>query len=364
MENIEVIERGKITVNIYEGQKGDPGEPLRFSDLTQEQKAELKGEKGDPGTVPDLTNLYNELKYKGYKAKSASIEDVIELIVNSMQLYDKVSNSTFYYNKVIYGDKAIRFNISSAPNAELVERDTDNKLVLTSDNMNREVSWVLSKPIDENARYIDLIWDGEIRKTFTIEGVKKSSIPALINNPNYRNVLNDKYAIAVYDDGETAYIESTENSKNLTDIVELVNTANDELELPTNIKTLILTIGRPLSLDDSQYYPLTRNTITIDGDGGSVYIDSNKFVVDLRKLKVNCDNVVILMNQDIQGVGGYTIGEIYVISDKQKTISGATISSSGDSELQGTVDVSDLSVVQLTRNSVLRQLINGVESHL
>ena len=364
MENIEVVERGKITVNIYEGQKGDPGEPLRFSDLTQEQKAELKGEKGDPGTVPDLTNLYNELKYKGYKAKSASIEDVIELIVNSMQLYDKVSNSAFYYNKVIYGDKAILFHISSVPNAELVERDTDNKLVLTLDNMNREVSWVLSKPIDENARYIDLIWDGEIRKTFTIEGVKKSSIPALINNPDYRNVLNDKYVIAVYDDGETAYIKSKEASTNLTDIVELVNTANGELKLPTNIKTLMLTIGKPLSLGDSQYYPLTRNPIAIDGNGGFVYIDSNKFVVDLRKLKVNCDNVVILMNQDIQGVGGYTIDEIYVISDKQKTISGATISISGNSELLDTVDVSDLSVVKLTRNSVYRQLINGTESHL
>lgn len=58
MENVEVLERGKITVNIYEGQKGDPGKALRFEDLTPEQIEQLKGpkgDKGDPFTYADFT---------------------------------------------------------------------------------------------------------------------------------------------------------------------------------------------------------------------------------------------------------------------------------------------------------------------
>ena len=61
MDNVEVVERGNIVVNIYEGQKGKPGEPgksLRFEDLTPEQIEQLKGPKGDKGeafTYADFT---------------------------------------------------------------------------------------------------------------------------------------------------------------------------------------------------------------------------------------------------------------------------------------------------------------------
>ena len=41
------------------GPKGDPGKPLTFDDLTPQQKAQLKGEKGDPGTTD-----YNQLTNK------------------------------------------------------------------------------------------------------------------------------------------------------------------------------------------------------------------------------------------------------------------------------------------------------------
>lgn len=41
------------------GPKGDPGKPLTFDDLTEQQKAQLKGEKGEPGTTD-----YNQLTNK------------------------------------------------------------------------------------------------------------------------------------------------------------------------------------------------------------------------------------------------------------------------------------------------------------
>ena len=39
----------EVGVRGLPGGRGPKGDPLRFEDLTPEQKAELKGEKGDPG---------------------------------------------------------------------------------------------------------------------------------------------------------------------------------------------------------------------------------------------------------------------------------------------------------------------------
>ena len=39
------------------GPRGDAGPPLRFEDLTESQKQQLKGEKGDPGPAPDISEF-------------------------------------------------------------------------------------------------------------------------------------------------------------------------------------------------------------------------------------------------------------------------------------------------------------------
>lgn len=368
MENVEVVKRGEITVNIYEGQKGETGEPgksLRFEDLTPEQKASLKGEKGETGPAPSLDNIYNELKYKGYKAKSNSIEDVIQLLVNKMNFSDMVSNSTFNYAYVRHGDTSINITVRTAPNATLVEAGTENTVMISETMIGVPFNWRLSKPIDENDRTINLVWDGQIRRTFTINGVKAISVPHLISNIEYQSHPSNKYVTAVKDDGKTLYFKPTETLQDVIDIVDLVNIAQDENNLPTNIETLVLTVGQEISLNDVQHYKVTNNSLNFSTNTTDeiITITNGSLVIDLRKLKVNCKNVIIVMDQQLMTETNDQVHEVYVISNKQETISGGTVVN-GEMALTNTAFVSNLSVVKLTYSAVELLGINLSKEHL
>lgn len=359
MENVEVVKRGEITVNIYEGQKGDTGEPgksLRFEDLTPEQKASLKGEKGDKGETgpaPSLDNIYNALKFKGYKAASNSIEDVIQLLVDKMNFTDLVSDSQFTYNYVKHGSTSVDITLRTAPGAKLVEAGTENTIMVTEAMIGTPFNWVLSKPIDENDRTINLVWDGQIRKTFTIQGVKAISVLPLISHIEYQSHASNKYETSVQDNGKTLYFKPTETLQEPIDIVDLVNIAQDENNLPTNIETLVLTVGQPISLNDIQKYKTISNMLYFSSNANSTTIEipMGSYVIDLQKLKVNCKNVIIVMDQQILNTLEQDINKVYVISNKQTSISGGTVVN-GEMQLTNTVGVSNLSIVQLTRSTI------------
>lgn len=61
--------------------KGDKGDPMRYEDLTSEQKAELKGPKGDDGIGLDVTSLTNALKGIGLRPTGS---DVYQLITDAL----------------------------------------------------------------------------------------------------------------------------------------------------------------------------------------------------------------------------------------------------------------------------------------
>lgn len=371
MENVEVVKRGEITVNIYEGQKGDTGEPgksLRFEDLTPEQKASLKGEKGDKGETgpaPSLDNIYNTLKYKGYKAASNSIEDVIQLLVNKMNFADIVSDSQFTYGYVQHGDTSVNITVKTAPGAKLVEAGTENTVMITDTMIGIPFNWVLSKPMDENDRTINLVWDGQIRRIFTINGVKAIDIRPLISHVEYQSHASNKYATSVQDNGKTLYFKPTETLQEPIDIVDLVNIAQDENNLPTNIETLVLTVGQPISIDSTQKYKTTSNTLYFNTNTNTTTIEipMGSYVIDLQKLKINCKNVIIVMGQQILNTLGQNINKVYVISNKQTSISGGTVVN-GEMQLTATVGVSNLSIVQLTNNTVEVLGMNCEDAHL
>jgi len=59
---------------------GDDGKSLRFEDLTREQKKELTGPKGDPLRFEDLTPA-QKLAIKGEKGDSVGIQEVLEAVI-------------------------------------------------------------------------------------------------------------------------------------------------------------------------------------------------------------------------------------------------------------------------------------------
>ena len=179
MDNVEVVERGNIVVNIYEGQKGvtgEPGKSLRFEDLTPEQKAELKGEKGDKGDNANVEPVYHLLVNRGYSPASDSLTDVLTYIVeNAGNFGDRLEGlECTLGQRPKYGDTVLRVRGVNIKGMVLKERGSD-KTYTVYDETQLDNSVKLSHPMDEREVVLDAIWQGEVKSTLVIPGVPKST---------------------------------------------------------------------------------------------------------------------------------------------------------------------------------------------
>ena len=94
---ITLVQNGPLTIEIHEGQKGEPGKSLRFEDLTPEQIERLKGpkgDKGDPGTGADVKEVYDVIVNRGYLPNSSSLNDVLKFIVDKAGIIDLFQHTT------------------------------------------------------------------------------------------------------------------------------------------------------------------------------------------------------------------------------------------------------------------------------
>lgn len=179
MDNVEVVERGNIVVNIYEGQKGTTGEPgksLRFEDLTPAQKAELKGEKGDKGENADVSSVYHLLVNNGYVPASDSLTDVLTCIISHVHdlkdLFEDVRLSLDKQPK--YGDTTLLVYGMIVKGMIVKERGSDNTYIV-EDSSEYTQAVPLSHPMDEREVVLDAIWQGKVKSTLVIPGVPKST---------------------------------------------------------------------------------------------------------------------------------------------------------------------------------------------
>lgn len=194
MENVEVLERGKITVNIYEGQKGDPGKALRFEDLTPEQIEQLKGpkgDKGDPGSGADVKDVYNMLVSRGYLPNSSSVNDVLKFIVDKANITDLFQFARLEVRvPVKYGDTTIQIGGMQIKGLVIKEQGTDNTYTITQDNQ-FSYPFTLSHPMDERSVTLEAIWQGEVKSTLVIPGIKANTPVEIKSDPAYTNTEPD-----------------------------------------------------------------------------------------------------------------------------------------------------------------------------
>lgn len=194
MENVEVLERGKITVNIYEGQKGDPGKALRFEDLTPEQIEQLKGpkgDKGDPGSGADVQEAYDLLVSRGYLPSSSSINDVLKLIIDKANITDLFQFARLEVRvPVKYGDTTIQIGGIGVKGMVLQEKGTENTYTM-SEIPARSYPFTLSHPMDERSVTLEAIWQGQVKSTLVIPGVQANTPVEIASDPAYINTEQD-----------------------------------------------------------------------------------------------------------------------------------------------------------------------------
>lgn len=187
MENIEVVERGKITVNIYEGQKGDPGKPLRFEDLTPEQIEQLKGPKGDTGSGADVKEVYDVLVNRGYLPNSSSLNDVLKYIIDKVNITDLFKFAQLVIRvPVKYGDTTIQIGGINVNGIIIKEKGTENTSTINS--IGYSYPFTLSHPMDERSVTLEAIWQGEVKSTLVIPGVQVSPPVKIARDPAYEDI--------------------------------------------------------------------------------------------------------------------------------------------------------------------------------
>lgn len=185
---ITLVQNGPLTIEIHEGQKGDPGKSLRFEDLTPEQIEQLKGpkgDKGDPGSGADVKETYDLLVSRGYLPNSSSVNDVLKLIVDKANIIDLFKFARLEVHvPVKYGDTVVQIGGIGVKGMVLHEKGTENTSTLHED-IQFSYPFTLSHPMDERSVTLEAIWQGEVKSTLVIPGIQANTPVEIAYDPAY-----------------------------------------------------------------------------------------------------------------------------------------------------------------------------------
>ena len=191
---ITLVQNGPLTIEIHEGQKGDPGKSLRFEDLTPEQIEQLKGpkgDKGDPGSGADVKEAYDLLVSRGYLPNSSSLNDVLKLIIDKANITDLFQFARLEICvPVKYGDTTIQIGGIGTKGMVLQEKGTENTYTM-SEMPAWSYPFTLSHPMDERSVTLEAIWQGEVKSTLVIPGIQANTPVEIASDPAYINTEPD-----------------------------------------------------------------------------------------------------------------------------------------------------------------------------
>lgn len=188
---ITLVQNGPLTIEIHEGQKGEPGKSLRFEDLTPEQIEQLKGpkgDKGDPGSGADVKETYDLLVSRGYLPNSSTVNDVLKLIIDKAKIIDLFQFARLEVRvPVKYGDTTIQIGGISVDGLIIKEKGTENTSTINK-SMQFSYPFTLSHPMDERSVTLEAIWQGEVKSTLVIPGVQANTPIEIAYDPAYESI--------------------------------------------------------------------------------------------------------------------------------------------------------------------------------
>lgn len=188
---ITLVQNGPLTIEIHEGQKGDPGKSLRFEDLTPEQIEQLKGpkgDKGDPGSGADVKETYDLLVSRGYLPNSSSVNDVLKLIIDKANIIDLFQLARLEVRiPVKYGDTVVQIGGINVTGLVIKEKDTENTSTI-NEHHQFQYPFTLSHPMDERSVTLEAIWQGEVKSTLVIPGIKANTPVEIASDPAYEGI--------------------------------------------------------------------------------------------------------------------------------------------------------------------------------
>ena len=338
MENVEVLERGKITVNIYEGQKGDPGKALRFEDLTPEQIEQLKGpkgDKGDPGSGADVQEAYDLLVSRGYLPSSSSINDVLKLIIDKTNITDLFQSARLEVRvPVKYGDTTIQIGGIGVKGMVLQEKGTENTYIM-SEIPAWSYPFTLSHPMDERSVTLEAIWQGQVKSTLVIPGVQANTPVEIASAPAYEGIKGP-HKIDYREVDNQLWLKQTSSVPHFlaSDVREL------SLRFETNrYNTLVLDCTVGAGNQPIAQLGATPNELVVRYQNQQEHIDyinsNNTLILDIAQYSLSFDNLIIVQSgtMDLSS----TVHTITVVAPKNMLVGMAT---------KGTTSVPCISVNQ------------------
>ena len=291
---ITLVQNGPLTIEIHEGQKGDPGKSLRFEDLTPEQIEQLKGpkgDKGDPGSGADVKETYDLLLSRGYLPNSSSLNDVLKLIIDKGNIIDLFQSARLEIRvPVKYGDTTIQIGGINVGGIIIKEKDTEN--TMTIDQASQfSYPFTLSHPMDERSVTLEAIWQGEVKSTLVIPGVQANTPVEIASDPAYEGI-EGPHKIDYREVDNQLWLRQAKSptSFNYTDISQLVAEHNI-----SDCKTLVL----DLSADGTFKLGNSTSGMAIvfeptNGDSHLIF-DLEYLIIEQKSWHISCDNLIVVL---------------------------------------------------------------------
>lgn len=335
---ITLVQNGPLTIEIHEGQKGDPGKSLRFEDLTPEQIEQLKGpkgDKGDPGSGADVKEAYDLLVSRGYLPNSSSLNDVLKLIIDKANVTDLFKFARLGIRvPVKYGDTTIQIGGINVDGIIIKEKGTDNTSTL-HESQQFSYPFTLSHPMDERSVTLEAIWQGEVKSTLVIPGVQANTPIEIASDQAYEDI-EGPHKIDYREVDNQLWLRQTNSTPCFlsSDVREL------SLRFETNrYNTLVLDCTVGAGNQPIAQLGATPNELSVRYQNQQEHIDyidsNNTLILDIAQYSLSFNNLIIVQSgtMDLSS----TVHTITVVAPKNMLVGMAT---------KGTTSVPCISVNQ------------------